>query len=910
MYAAGRYARSVGSPATTVGAEGLLSAEAIGVGEDELVGRAEELAHVAAGLEGRGCVIAGTAGVGKSRLAAEAAARRGAPVLRAVATGAAASVPFGAFAHLLEGVHVDQRGPIPAFIDAVRSASPSVPPTLIVDDAQLLDGASAALLLAVCESGAARVLVTIRRGDPAPDAVTGLWKDRVVGRLELEPLSRRELRMLVEARLGGPAVADVHTRVFALTEGNPLYARELLVDARHSGALVPAGGWWKWSGRQPRFERLADLIAARTRDLSAGGRHALELLAVAGPMELDVLTDAGGEAGVAALEHTGLAVVRGDPEAPTVDVAHPLFAEVTLAALPAAVARRHRRNLASILEARPHDDALHLLRLATLKLESGASDPELFLRAGSYALRLQAGVPGPGWSDGDATLAIRLADAAAPCLDAALLAARGRLTLGRFDDVERHLAPLEGAAAKAPFDRAADYLRSRARALHWSGNGSAAALALLERAQPWAEGADWAAVRATQRAWILHDLGRPATAARAVEAAVRAAGLAPAVRLDALLVLALVLSRLGLTDRCDALAPEIERLARELDRAGFQTGWTVYAVDAFARAEAARDLDAVQERLRQARARADARGDVQLAAGLAMALGRLALTRGHARAAIALLRDAIAGLGSGDPANALGWALCHLARAHALAGGPAAAEGALSRADAIATARPDHLRLGWEIERVRAWHEAARGRLSAARDRLLAVASGAGEALAFEAEITYDALRFGAPAQLCAEHLHALSARAQSPLLDACAEHAGAVAAGDPHEQLRAAERFAELGLDLPAAEAAAGAARAFAERGLSSSARAAKTFSRAHAALCQGVSTPVLALTPAVEQLTAREREVAALAAAGRTNAEIAGELVLSVRTVETYVLRACRKLGVKARVELGPSLGADGDP
>ncbi len=48
-------------------------------------------------------------------------------------------------------------------------------------------------------------------------------------------------------------------------------------------------------------------------------------------------------------------------------------------------------------------------------------------------------------------------------------------------------------------------------------------------------------------------------------------------------------------------------------------------------------------------------------------------------------------------------------------------------------------------------------------------------------------------------------------------------------------------------------------------------------------------------------------LAAAGRTNGEIAEALVLSVRTVETYVLRACRKLGVHARTGLRGVLAPD---
>jgi DNA-binding CsgD family transcriptional regulator len=50
---------------------------------------------------------------------------------------------------------------------------------------------------------------------------------------------------------------------------------------------------------------------------------------------------------------------------------------------------------------------------------------------------------------------------------------------------------------------------------------------------------------------------------------------------------------------------------------------------------------------------------------------------------------------------------------------------------------------------------------------------------------------------------------------------------------------------------------------------------------------------------LTGREREVAQLVAAGRSNAQIAAELFLSVRTVESHIYRACVKLGVTSREE-----------
>ena len=53
-------------------------------------------------------------------------------------------------------------------------------------------------------------------------------------------------------------------------------------------------------------------------------------------------------------------------------------------------------------------------------------------------------------------------------------------------------------------------------------------------------------------------------------------------------------------------------------------------------------------------------------------------------------------------------------------------------------------------------------------------------------------------------------------------------------------------------------------------------------------------------DTLTAREREVLALAAEGHSNAEIATRLFISRRTVETHRARAMHKLGLRSHVEL----------
>ena len=59
-------------------------------------------------------------------------------------------------------------------------------------------------------------------------------------------------------------------------------------------------------------------------------------------------------------------------------------------------------------------------------------------------------------------------------------------------------------------------------------------------------------------------------------------------------------------------------------------------------------------------------------------------------------------------------------------------------------------------------------------------------------------------------------------------------------------------------------------------------------------------------DALTAGERRVAELAAEGDTNREIAQNLFLSLKTVETHLGHVYKKLGISSRQQLGSALSA----
>ena len=66
------------------------------------------------------------------------------------------------------------------------------------------------------------------------------------------------------------------------------------------------------------------------------------------------------------------------------------------------------------------------------------------------------------------------------------------------------------------------------------------------------------------------------------------------------------------------------------------------------------------------------------------------------------------------------------------------------------------------------------------------------------------------------------------------------------------------------------------------------------------GPPQPTSAPAPALGGLSARERELVTLVAQGRTNAQIAAELFISVSTVSSHLDRSRNKTGCRRRADL----------
>lgn len=293
-------------------------------------GRDEELELVrhclAAGRPG--IVVTGPAGCGRSRLALEAVG--GAECARVAGAPGPAGVrdlPFAAFAHLLpEDVTLHRAVRL---LSAVR--------LLVVDDAHLLDDASAALLHQLAVQGRTRLLVLVTDGAPTPAAVSRLWTGELLPRLALRPLPREETAQLLTGGAGGPVEPLAAHRLHRLCRGDLRLLRDLLdaVRERRLPGRDANGDAWEWRGPLPLTPALRERAAAVLARPCPDERDTLERLAFAEPLPLP--TDSLDLRILERLEADGLLdVVDGT----AVRLAHPLHGPALRAAAGPLRARR------------------------------------------------------------------------------------------------------------------------------------------------------------------------------------------------------------------------------------------------------------------------------------------------------------------------------------------------------------------------------------------------------------------------------------------------------------------------------------------------------------------------------------------------------------------------------------------
>lgn len=857
-----------------------------------LVGRDEELRTIAAALRHQqSVVLAGEAGVGKTRLAKEALARvagRGVTTRWVTGSASARGLPMGAFAMLVGAVGNDPGEVLPRAMEALRAEAGPRGLALGVDDAHLLDDVSALLLQQLVIRGVAAVIATIRAGETAPAAVTALWKDGLVERVELPPLSSEDTIALLECALDGPVDSAAAARMWALTAGNALFLRHLVDGERAAGRLGRVAGVWRWD-RQPTLPPLlVEIVAARMSGLPDSVRDVLDTLAIGEPLGLTTLVDITDSDAVEDAEERGLVIVEPDGRRMTTRLAHPLYGDVRRSTLGVVRSRRLRAGVAEALARTGSRRVGDVLRHAMLVVDSDLPpEPELFIAAAQAAMIL-----------GDLMLARRLAASAVAAgggVVARLALAHALTWLDCGEEAEAELAAID-QLIETDIERALVGLPRIGNLFFILRRPTQAQLVLTESLARIADASARRTLTAIQ-AMMHAQLGRP-------EAAITAAleALADAELPDPAVTLATwgLVRGLGMAGRASEAAAVVERgrAAAARSASGVMMGLplTESQVSGLLMAGYLDEAELVAGELQ--RHYAEAVGLPHLA-GLVLA-GHAALARGELLTAIRQLREALAGLANGHDAG--GWdltALLWLVPALAMRGDPTTRE-ALAQLESAR--HPGHAVLEPDLILARAWAAAdAPPKAIALAREAATLAATLGQRAQYMSALLV-ATRLGDNTTALA--LAAPEARADGPRAPAAVAYALALANGDPVGLRTASQVFEDMGDRTTAADAAAQAAAHFAEAGLRGSALSCVERARRLAAECGGLATPAIreAVTPS--PVTARQREVVDLAAEGLTNRQIAERLRLSVRTVEGHLYRAAGKTGARKRDDLGRML------
>src|SRR6266498_1716840 len=420
-----------------------------------LVGRSEELGRVLAALRraaagsGGALLLAGEAGIGKSRLAVEALAlarQRGfqtlegaayplqadlayAPVLEALRPclaglepGRLAALVSGLpdLGRLFAGLHLPPPEPLgdaalertrlfEAVSRLVQRVAAERPVALLVDDLHWADATSLELLHYLARGLEARRVLLLgtyrldeaRTHPPLRALVRSLQRLGLAEELPVGGLGPEAVATLAGALLGGEPPAELLGVLRERAAGTPLFVTALIRGLRDTGELFRSGGAWVLSGGSPTAVPpvVRDLVLARLERLDPADRALLELVAVASDAaSAAVLGRVGGpgaqelDEGLRRLRESGLVIEEPAGSELVYRAAHPLITEVAYGELPETRRRRLHAGVAAALEAlRPGDPQLlaHHYRAA-----AGEADPgramDVLVAAGQQAEELHA----------------------------------------------------------------------------------------------------------------------------------------------------------------------------------------------------------------------------------------------------------------------------------------------------------------------------------------------------------------------------------------------------------------------------------------------------------------------------------------------------------------------------------------
>src|SRR5271156_3334443 len=852
-----------------------------------LVGRDDEIRQALAALEHdaefRGVALVGDSGVGKSTLAralADTVRSRGLTVRFVLGTQTGCAVPLGAF---YRSVTVDApREPAAMLAAAHRALEQDENLVVVVDDAQWLDPLSSTLVYQLAASGSARVIVTIRSGDNVSDAVTALWKERLLLSLRIEAFTREQTGELARAVLGGAVDTRLINELHDRTAGSPLLLRGLLSAGRESGVLVRTEDGWRLRGALRADRQLHDLLEFRLRSLAPEELEAVEVLAAAEVLDWEILRGLCDADAVVSLERSGVVQFVADGSQAVARLYHPLLGEVAMQRAGVVRARQLNGMLAQQLRKhmRPEEQRSRLpdvrtqIQLAQFMTRSDlAPDLDVMIDAAASAMTMS-----------NIALAEDLARFALDRgggLAAAVVLAEAMGWQGRGDEVEAVLGAFDPDGAdelltarwgcvramnlffnRGQVEQARQVLANVTDRINSEANVSYVAavdvsftcfsgdipttietgLALCASDLPLPTG--WAAV---PTCWALALAGRFGEVHRVAEAGLRAAALAQTGGLP----------RIGLAEVMALTAtgdyPAAER-ARERHAAGM------------------------------------------LEADYAMR-GLVHLARGALLSSWVAFHDSMLAMSRGFTSVwsmpvAAWWAQAEGARGD----GEAAARGLRRAGEAYGLPLAVFLP---ELERARAWERAAVGQTTAARMHAVRAAQIAHQSGMDAAEMSalHTAVRFDDRSHT--ERLAELAKTLNTPLAEASATHAGGLANHDGDVLDGAAARFADLGAVALAADAASQAARVHARTGHRGKEVESSTRAYALASQCE-LRTPAVEAAARPLPISGREREIAMLVAAGLSNREVADRLFVSVRTVEGHLYRIFAKLGIDDRDQL----------